>query len=233
MTGIKFQNTRNFKVALFVSHDDVRKTTMLEYVDTGKSFELCDSTLKRWWKKVEGQEEGHLVPMPGAEKLQELKEEYSTECPDIDQEELDEIVQASEMFAGDGTPYTDVMKEIQEGAKQKAEEASAGNKKPSKSSVDVMAHKQEILHILDGIDGISYLVYEKIPGLIVIKKDNKSIIEVRVTRKGATFNCKESMVLDGLTFDTVSNYYMPYVLRAESNYMDIFDRFLTILKEEK
>lgn len=96
-----FKNV-NGEVATVVEVDETRKTCMIEFTD-GRTKSLTFSTLKdkRRWTPVEDK----LVPMPGAEKLAELKDEY----------------------AGDGTPLAEVGKEIAEQAKQKAKKASKKN----------------------------------------------------------------------------------------------------------
>ena len=128
-----FKNA-NGEVVTVVEVDETRKTCMIEFED-GRTRSLTFSTLKdkRRWTKLSDDdqyvaeimkqkedlgiecpsiesveivsEDSKLVPMPGAEKLAELKDEY----------------------AGDGTPLAEVGKEIAEQAKQKAKKASKKN----------------------------------------------------------------------------------------------------------
>jgi len=53
------------------------------------------------------------------EKMQ-ARRELRNECPEISEEEMNEIQQAMDDFAGDGTPLNEVGKEIAEQAKQKS-----------------------------------------------------------------------------------------------------------------
>ena len=151
MTMIKYQNKRNNRIALFISHDDRCKTTKLQWEEDGKSFDVSDSTFKRWYKKLEDQEpvvevESTLVAMPGTEDPEWGKKhfggqetdsavvELAMECPEIQEEELSEIQQAMDDFAGDGTPLAEVGKEIFQQAKEKAKTAKRTKAKKEMSS---------------------------------------------------------------------------------------------------
>lgn len=51
----------------------------------GETTTYTSGTIKRWWKEVkevaEAKKERHLVPMPGIEKLENLKKEYPRKKP--------------------------------------------------------------------------------------------------------------------------------------------------------
>ena len=111
---MKYINSSNGKVAELIEVNEKTGTVTLEYVDTKKPTGISPSTFKRWWKKVEEdevQEQKELVPMPGADKLAELKEEV----------------------CGDGTPLAEVGKEIAAQAKEKAKAAKPKKEKKPKT----------------------------------------------------------------------------------------------------
>ena len=103
---MKYQNKQNGVVADLIEMND--KTKMVIIQGPEKPISCTISTFKRWWKKMDDEvQEQKLVPMPGVEKLAELKEEV----------------------AGDGTPLAEVGKEIAEQAEEKVQEAKKAKKK--------------------------------------------------------------------------------------------------------
>lgn len=87
----KYENKRNGAVVEFV-RDDPKNDGVIIKTSDGKINSLSYSTWKRWWKKVEETTveeptkeettvESNLVPMPGADKLVDLKKEYSKTEP--------------------------------------------------------------------------------------------------------------------------------------------------------
>ena len=230
---MKYQSKRNGQVAELVSEDKKYNTVMLEYPG-GKTVSITTSTLKRWWKVVE------------EDTVDEAVQELATECPEIGQEELAEIKQASEDFASDGTPYTQVMQEIIEDHKQEVarferdqkiheECVKNGRNKakaaPGSSRVKNQQERKnrfnEVKALLDS-KGIVYLEYEKLPNLLVIRNGKKSVFEFRAIVGGATFNCREKDCLSGLEYRTVSNYYMPFVITVDrDSYEEVLDRMLS------
>lgn len=173
-----YENKKNFLVAKVISTDEVRGTVKMEYVETGKTFDISSSTLKRWWKKVEEQEttmeENKLVPMPGTEDPDWGKKHY-----------------APEEVAGDGTPLAEVGKEIAQQAKEKAK-AARKPKKEKKSCVN-----PEVPDILDFIKteadkiGATGRTREKQASAILYSKDGgKVLFSVRFSKKRVELRCK-------------------------------------------
>ena len=148
---MKYENKKTGKIATLISEDEKFKTVILQYED-GTTVTVTNPTLKRWWKKVlitdindvteitnpddidddtyieviKKQRE-NLVPMPGVEKLAELKNEQNT---DTEKELTDD-------------EYAQIGKEIAQQAKQKAEDvknARAKQKASGERPIDV-AHK--------------------------------------------------------------------------------------------
>lgn len=102
---MKYRHTKDNRVMEVIKEDTDRKTYLIKFED-GTSTTIAYSTFKRWWKPIEEEKvERHLVPMPGAEKLAELKKEYSHD----------------ENTCADGRTYAEIGKEIAEQAKAKAE----------------------------------------------------------------------------------------------------------------
>lgn len=128
---IKFQNKKNGKVAFQISHDDKFKTSILQYEDDS-TVSVTDSTLKRWWKKIEEEapSEVKLVPMPG------------TEDPDWGKKHF---VEQDEDTAGDGTPLAEVGKEIAMQAKEKAKAATSKKEAAPRKKKEMAPFVQEAM----------------------------------------------------------------------------------------
>lgn len=110
---MKYMNKKTGAIAELVQESEKFKTVLLVYED-GNDTQISMSTLKRWWKK--------------------LPEEETTEQePDVANEiALDfEAALEEEDVASDGTPYTQVMEEIQADAKQTAKELAEMADKPA------------------------------------------------------------------------------------------------------
>lgn len=69
------------KFELIQEQDGKCEVRFLNGSKKGETTTYTSGTIKRWWKEVEEVEEPakerHLVPMPGIEKLEALKKEYS------------------------------------------------------------------------------------------------------------------------------------------------------------
>lgn len=96
MVGKIFESKRTEgTTAKIIKFEEKFNTVVIEYLTgdkKGTSSSITTSTLKRWWKEIETptmdedseveeqiqvlEEEHKLVPMPGIEKLEELKKEY-------------------------------------------------------------------------------------------------------------------------------------------------------------
>lgn len=219
---MRYENKKNGKVMTILKQDDKKGTMLIQFED-GTSTSITTGTFKRWYKKVEEPEVGDVT------EVMRQKQELGIECPPIDHVEI--------VDAGDGTPLNEVGKEIAEQAEQKA---TSSKKKAPKVPVDkekakslVLDRRNKLVNALDNLDGISYLIYDKLPNLIVIKQDKKSVFELRLTKFGATFNVRDNL-LDILTdagfeYNKVSNYYIPYAIKVP---MEKLNRtFDTLLKE--
>lgn len=113
------------QVAIDVRYDEKYRTYTLTFED-GTERPYSGSTFKRWWKKVEDDDEY-------VAEINRQRKELGIECPKIDPDKVEII---SEDVAGDGTPLADVGKEIAEQAKQKAEEVKKSKKQESTLSFE-------------------------------------------------------------------------------------------------
>lgn len=144
MSRTLYENKQNFRRAFVIFHDDKRKTSQLEDAETGRTFDLSDSTLKRWWKVID-EDTTDLKNVPDNQYVQEVMEQKKAlgiECPPIESF----TVLSDDEVAGDGTPLAEVGKEI---AAQAAEKAKAAKKpakeKAPKVSVEELIGKVELV----------------------------------------------------------------------------------------
>ena len=119
------------------------------------------------------------------------------------------------------------MKEIIRGAEIRANEV----KKHKNVNDNRSVIKQELMDTATSL-GLTYLIYEKLPGLVVFKRGKKSLFEAHITRKGVTYNCREKDTPADIQHTFVKNYYMPIVIKTSDNYKEVFNILLNLTKEE-
>lgn len=177
---MKYRHTKDNRVMEVIKEDTDRKTYLIKFED-GTSTTIAYSTFKRWWKPIDEEEkiEQHLVPMPGAEKLAELKKEYSHD----------------EDTCADGRTYAEIGKEIAEQAKAKAE-------KTKKVKAEKVAYSEDTV-AADIIRAASLYVTPKSKHDLVLKDDDKNMLAVvYVGKKSLTFyfngeDIKEKLIAGG------------------------------------
>lgn len=167
---MKYQNKQNGKVMEIIKTDKASGSMIIRFED-GSTRTITPGTLKRWYKElpeapetVENlidldnpvtEEEAEQLGMIGGDEaleqavvdpedayvaeVMEQKKELGIDCPPITEIEI------VEENAGDGTPLTEVGKEIAEQAKEKAEQAKKEKKerkprqtKPANPEVDTI-----------------------------------------------------------------------------------------------
>lgn len=148
---MKYMNKRNGQVATLVSKNDRFKTNQLQYED-GKVTEITDATLKRWWKLVKEEE---LVNDDVVEPLIDLDnpvtEEEAEALGMIGGDEAVELaVVDPDDVAGDGTPLSEVGKEIFQQAKEKAKAAKKSTGK-SRSKKVMTPETEQAMNFVFGI----------------------------------------------------------------------------------
>ena len=158
------------------------------------------------------------------EQVMEQKKELGIECPPIESIEV-----VSDDTCADGTTYAEVGKEIAEQAKEKSVKAKRATK-PSAKKVDNSARRDALVADIEKLDGFSCKLYEKLPNLVVIKYNNKSVIEVRFSRTGTTINCKECYVPKNVKVDVVQNYYMPATLKLGLDCAKTLNNIINLIK---
>lgn len=141
---MKYQNKSNGVIAELIQMNDRFKTVDLLKED-GKETTISQSTFKRWWKAI-----------PEEEKTEEKSANDISNEIAADFEASEE----EEKLAGDGTPYSEVMKEIQEGAKQKAKKAKETKKSSTSAS---KAHKDiEKLGLAANVQELAEYITDKV-----------------------------------------------------------------------
>lgn len=191
MSRTLYENKQNFRRAFVISHDDKRKTSQLEDAETGRTFDLSDSTLKRWWKVIDEEapevQEAELVPMPGAEDPNWGKEHW-----------------AADDVAGDGTPLAEVGKEIAAQAAEKAKQAAKPKvpKKPAKEKAPKVSVEELIGKVEPVLKDAGYEIKhasDKLSRFMNIK----GVGDLYIGSKKCSLSIRPNQVPEGYTPDRV------------------------------
>lgn len=204
---MKYRNIKNGIVAELVSKDDKFKTVTLRINGDEKPY--SSSTIKRWWEPVVEEEEKlttqEFASLLGSQVGTAEEKEISLQEELFEEAQVQEVV--SEDICADGTPYSEIGKEI---AQQAQDKAKMVHQKRDTSKID--AFFKELCAICEGL-GYTLLTYEKLPRLAVVKNGKRSEFEFRVTFKGFKINCRPNDIPEefGKKYDhyLVNNYYMP------------------------
>jgi len=181
-----------------IEENEKTKTVILELED-GKQQPMTTSTLKRWWKKVDEELDENDRQFV-AEELATLEKCESKNIPEVLKEENK---------ASDGTPYKQVMQEIIQDEKQAVKKAKS-IKKYNLTCEDVTNMIESLRSKLDSQEEITTRVIAKVPGFLAIKKNKKSILEVRIHRTGRiTISCKSGKAPSTYSTSKWNNYYLP------------------------
>ena len=217
---MKYENRRNGSIGTIVEENEKSKTVILKLED-GKTVSISTSTLKRWWKKL-----------PEEEVYTEAVQELAQECPEISQEELEKINEASEMFAGDGTPLEEVGKEIAEQAKQKSKKA--------RKKRDVLPMEERYGLVADACKelGVGVTVKESQSRRVyLLNAKGKRAFRVYLGDSKFTLLIPKNFVPEGYTADRVrdtTKLKLTHAFDMSYSDMDKFKEFLSkvISKEE-
>lgn len=209
---MKYTNIRNGKVVAQAEFNEKTKTYLLVFED-GKSTSCTSSTFKRWYRKIE--DDAEYVA-----EVMEQKKELGIECPPI---ESYAVVDTEQNLSD--AQYAEIGKEIAEQAKEKAKKKAVNTRVFGTEEMNNTF--TNIGKKLNSAKGISYMTYEKLPRLYVVRCGKTSVFEVRVNRTGVVFNCKASDIPEGYDFYTVSNYYRPAVVRLVEGYEELLDKLIT------
>ena len=204
---MKYQNKQTGVVAELVEMNDKSKMVILQ---GEKPISCTISTFKRWWKKVEEQvQEEKLVPMPGAEKLAELKAEVDEDT------------------CADGRKYSDIGKEIAEQAKQKAKSVKVKKEKEvkpaKKSSVNIDEQQEQI------IDFLAHNDYEVkcCPGHVLkATSKNKRNLYLYLGGKKFVLYLSKNNVPEGKTADRVANCPLSHRFDIQYNEIKTLKEFM-------
>ena len=129
-----------------------------------------------------------------------------------------EIEEAHEMFAGDGTPLSEVGKEIAEQAIRKAEEAKV--KKPRKIvGLDIKSYTARVKDICAEL-GYTVKIYDSEPRMINVKNENRNnICEVYLGNGKVTVRMRGESVPEGVAVARIAN--CPLSHAVDLTYEDI------------
>ena len=195
---MKYQNKRNGKVATVIDQDE-RGVLTLQYED-GSTQQITESTRKRWFKPV--LEDQNSVDE--AAKYVQISQSVTKELNKDNSKSLQEMVdqQADEDTCADGTPYSEVGKEIAEQAKEKAEVQKS--KKPKK----VKSHRvsnPEVAQIVAYIEakvtelGGKIFTPDKAPKVRLFKVNDHMFARINISGSHVSLCCRSCAVdLDDL-----------------------------------
>ena len=175
---MKYENKKNFRVAMVVETDDKAKTTMLQYEDDNTTTVVSNSTLKRWWKLLKDDEP----------TITEQEEEVNT------QETTEPAVDTDEEMAGDGTPLAKVGKEIAEQAKEKSKKERTKKERRAKTpqfdSGDMKKYLEEYMES----KGCTIVIRHKKDGSemnkVVFKIDGHMVATLTFSRSNISVNVR-------------------------------------------
>ena len=220
MVGQKYQNVKkgatNFgRIATVDRFDKVAKTVVLLYDDGNGGTKVSLATLNSAWKRVQEEEQEPVETMVNVES---------------------DTAKKSEEVCGDGTPYTQVMKEIVKGAEKKAKVAKKEKEKKEKVkkekvSVDDLYSKIESDIISAGFTAKRYTAQPR--SITILNSKNKGFCTVYLGNGKLCICIPVSKVPEGYTPTRVRN--CPYGAAFEFGYDNTtnFKNLLTTLKEER
>jgi len=194
------------QIAVDAIFDEKFKTYTLVFEDgTQKPFSA--STIKRWWKEVKDEE--------GTAKESEIKKQ-------------------DEDVAGDGTPLSEVGKEIAEQAKQKAKAIKKTAKKVEGKSIE---EAQQLVIEQIKKAGFDYVITEKSPKNIWILINGKKLSGVYIGGKKCAFGLPKDMVPNGYKADRIRNATISHSFDIFYDKMDVLSEMLSKIeittKEER
>lgn len=203
MAAERFINKKNGRVATVERRDEKCGTVILMYEDGQGGTTVTTATLKRWWKKVQEEEVEAAEPVVNTE--------------------------SNEDVCGDGTPYTQVMKEIVKGAEKKAKAAKAAKAESKKATkkkepkekkerlgVDVLLGR--VSDILDG-SGVSVKQYDSMPRSLALCINDKSFSNLYLGNSKCVLKLPTSLVPEGYTPSVVRN--CPLAAAFDIDYNDL------------
>lgn len=241
---MKYFNTRNKKVATMdeASYNPKTKTYIMVYED-GNNTTISESTLKRWWKKLDDSQE---VVEPLIDLDNPVTEEEAEAAGMLFGDEAVEVaVVDPDDVAGDGTPLAEVGKEIFEQAEAKAEKAKkerVKKEKAEKKERKPKAPKVEVADLIEKIrpviesNGFRFKAYEKSPRFLPLYDDvdnGKAVCTIYLAQQKVALKLKEADVPAGQTPDRVRNRRFAAVFEMTYDNLDRLNTILAALKKEE
>ena len=240
---MKYINKRNGKVATKdeASYNDKTKTVIMVYED-GSNTTVSESTLKRWWKKLDSPEVveslidlDNPITEEEAEAAGMLSGDEAVEVAVVDPDDV----------AGDGTPLAEVGKQIFEQAKAKAEKAKKERVKKEKAEKKERKPKAPKVAVTDLVEkirpvvesnGFRFKAYEKSPRFLPLYDDvdnGKAVCTIYLAQQKVALKLKEADVPAGQTPDRVRNRRFAAVFEMSYDNLDRLNTILAALKKEE
>lgn len=236
---MKYFNKRNEKVATRdeASYNPKTKTYIMVYED-GSNTTVSESTLKRWWKKLDSPETveplidlDNPVTEEEAQAAGMLSGDEAVEAAVVDPDDV----------AGDGTPLAEVGKEIFEQAKKKAEKAKAERAKKEKA-VKTKKEKETIQELIAKVEkaiadsGFTFKRYDASPRLLPLflgNTDTKAVCTLYVAQEKCVLCLKEKDIPEGYVADRMRNCPLAAAFDFDYTEPEKLQTMLTRVKEEK
>jgi len=202
---MKYQNRKNGVICELVRENKKFKTVTLRD-EAGRERDYSSASLTKSWKRLdeevpteekENKKENKLVPMPGADKLAELKEEY----------------------CADGTSYAEIGKEIAEQAKQKAKAV-----KKEKLAKATLEDRDRQLRTF--LEACGYNVELKSGKMLKAKKDGCKTFDLYVGLKKAVLLFTKTNAPKDKKADRIANCPLSHRFDIDYNNLEILKEFM-------
>ena len=224
---MKYENRKNGSIGTIVEENEKSKTVILELED-GKTVSISTSTLKRWWKKVKEEEAEVVEPLIDLDNP--ITDEEAKKLGMIDGEKALEM----EETAGDGTPLTEVGKEIAEQAKEKAEQFHKSRTSKKREGVLPLEERQRLVVDALKIAGFNTYISDKTPNTVHILDDaGKKTRGVYLGGAKCVLGLPKNEVPDGATADRVRKCKISHSFDIQYNALDKMISLLSKVKKEE
>lgn len=227
---MKYQHKENGKVITILEYNEKTKVYLIRFDESGKETNIVSSTLKRWYTPI--QESGAQESEKPAKKIS--RKEKSKVEPKVVPEppQVEEKPAESEEQAGDGTPLSQVGKEIAEQAEEKAKKAKKEKKVKEKAEKpDVNGSIQSILQAIEE-SGMQAKIYENDIRTITVKTESGNCLgEIHVGGKKFVMAFRTKYVPEGFQADRIRNCANSHAFDILYSEMDKFKQMMNVIKE--
>ena len=237
---MRYINKQNGKVAEVIKQDDKAATYKIRFIADGTTKDISYSTFKRWYKKIDTIDPEEIPDDQYTAEIMAQKKDLGIECPEIKEVELvpmpgaEKLADLKEEYCGDGTKYAEVGKQIAEQAKQKAvaakREKAAREKKAPK--VDIAEAQAPVSKAITDL-GLIVKTYAGSSRNFTVKNEaGKTVCEVYFGSKKFALMVRANQVPEGYTADRVRNCPSSHAFDFAYSEVDRFTNLLNTIKEE-